>query len=96
MYEGINIMGIKLDYSHQNLKDAKIMLIGGAGFIGHHLALALRDKDADVMVVDHLQVNNIVSSINFNLYDFFLILFNFSTSIRFEISFNSHSGRHHF
>lgn len=69
MYEGINIMGIKLDYSHQNLKDEKIMLIGGAGFIGHHLALALRDKDADVMVVDHLQVNNIVQMLNSSEYD---------------------------
>ena len=44
------------------------MLVGGAGFIGHHLALALREKDADVMVVDHLQVNNIVHMLSSNEY----------------------------
>ena len=57
-------MTTKLDYSKQNLKNEKIMLVGGAGFIGHHLALALREKDANVIVVDHLQVNNIVHILN--------------------------------
>ena len=54
----------KLDYEKESLKDEKIMLIGGAGFIGHHLALALREKDADVIVIDHLQVNNIVQMLS--------------------------------
>ena len=40
------------------------MLIGGAGFIGHHLALALRTKGAEVMVVDNMQVNNIVNIVS--------------------------------
>ena len=39
----------------------RIALIGGGGFIGHHLALALTTQGADVHVVDGLQVNNIVS-----------------------------------
>jgi len=57
-----------MDYSKKDLKSEKIMLVGGAGFIGHHLALALREKDADVMVVDHLQVNNIVHMLSNNEY----------------------------
>ena len=37
------------------------MLIGGSGFIGHHLALELKNKGANVLVLDNLQINNIVS-----------------------------------
>ncbi len=44
-----------------NLKGEKVMLLGGSGFIGHHLALGLRKKNADVIVLDNLQINNIVS-----------------------------------
>jgi len=39
----------------------RIALVGGAGFIGHHLALALRASGADVLVVDSLAVNNFYS-----------------------------------
>ena len=39
----------------------KIVLIGGAGFIGHHLALALAKKGAQVEIVDSLQVNNVLT-----------------------------------
>jgi nucleoside-diphosphate-sugar epimerase len=42
-----------------NIADRRIVLIGGAGFIGHNLALALRKSGADVHVVDGLQVNNL-------------------------------------
>lgn len=38
----------------------KIVLIGGAGFIGHNLALALTVRGADVEIVDSLQVNNLL------------------------------------
>ncbi len=37
----------------------RVVLIGGAGFIGHHLALALKAAGAHVMVVDSLQVNHL-------------------------------------
>ena len=57
-----------LNFEKESLKDEKIMLVGGAGFIGHHLALSLRDKDADVMVVDNLQINNIVQMLSSNEY----------------------------
>ena len=44
-----------------NLKGKRVVLIGGAGFIGHHLALALVQRGADVQVIDSLQVNNLLS-----------------------------------
>ena len=43
------------------LKDRRIAIIGGSGFIGHNLALALKKKGADVHIVDSLQVNNLLS-----------------------------------
>ena len=46
------------------LDGERVMLIGGAGFIGHHLALALRAKGAEVMVVDNMQINNIVKVVS--------------------------------
>lgn len=41
-----------------SLAGQRIALVGGAGFIGHHLALKLKDLDADVYVIDSLMVNN--------------------------------------
>lgn len=43
------------------LQDRRVALVGGAGFIGHNLALALRRRGAVVEVVDSLQVNNLLS-----------------------------------
>jgi nucleoside-diphosphate-sugar epimerase len=37
----------------------RIALIGGAGFIGHNLALALQERGAEPHIVDSLQVNNL-------------------------------------
>lgn len=42
------------------LRDRRVALVGGAGFIGHHLALALAARGAQVHVVDGLQVNNLI------------------------------------
>ena len=39
----------------------RALLIGGAGFIGHNLALALKKNGLEVLVVDGLEVNNLVS-----------------------------------
>lgn len=47
--------------SFNNLKDKRIALVGGAGFIGHHLALKLNELGADVSVIDGLLVNNLLS-----------------------------------
>ena len=42
-----------------DLTGKRIALIGGAGFIGHNLALKLISLGADVHVFDRLQVNNL-------------------------------------
>ncbi len=39
----------------------KIALVGGAGFIGHNLALSLNKKGYDALVIDSLSVNNMLS-----------------------------------
>jgi len=39
----------------------KVVLVGGAGFIGHNLALELVRRGAAVEVIDSLQVNNLLS-----------------------------------
>jgi nucleoside-diphosphate-sugar epimerase len=44
----------------QPLDGRRIAIIGGAGFIGHHLALALAARRAHVEVIDSLQVNNLL------------------------------------
>jgi nucleoside-diphosphate-sugar epimerase len=43
------------------LKDRRIVLIGGAGFIGHNLALSLKEQGAHVEIIDSLQVNNLLA-----------------------------------
>ena len=40
-------------------KGKKVALIGGAGFIGHNLALKLKEVGAIPHVVDSLQVNHL-------------------------------------
>lgn len=45
----------------QTLKNRKIILVGGAGFIGHNMALRLRALGAEVFAVDSLGVNNLYS-----------------------------------
>jgi len=43
------------------VKDKKILIIGGAGFIGHNLALKLKEIGADVCIIDGLIINNLYS-----------------------------------
>jgi len=45
----------------ESIADKKVMLIGGAGFVGHNLAVHLKSLGADVFVVDGLGVNNFMS-----------------------------------
>ncbi len=49
-----------IPYDTVALDGERVMLVGGAGFIGHHLALECRRKGAEVLVVDNMQINNIV------------------------------------
>jgi nucleoside-diphosphate-sugar epimerase len=43
------------------LEGKRVAILGGAGFIGHHLALELVRLGAEVSVVDSLQVNNLIA-----------------------------------
>ena len=43
-----------------NLSEHRVALIGGAGFIGHNMALALKERGAEVEVIDGLEVNHLV------------------------------------
>lgn len=46
------------------LAGRRVLLIGGAGFIGHNMALALKAQGAHVDIVDGLQVNNLTSFVS--------------------------------
>ena len=45
----------------EKIEGRRITLIGGAGFIGHNLALHLHSIGAEVSIIDSLQVNNLAS-----------------------------------
>lgn len=47
----------------QRLTGQRVLLVGGAGFIGHNFALALRELGAEVMVADNLQINNVIDNL---------------------------------
>lgn len=47
--------------SSERLRGKRIALIGGAGFIGHNLALSLARQGAEVSIIDSLHVNNLLS-----------------------------------
>ena len=42
----------------------RISLVGGAGFMGHNLALGLRQAGAEVQVVDNLMFNNLPTNVS--------------------------------
>lgn len=44
-----------------SVRGRRVAVLGGAGFIGHHLALALAERGAEVSVVDALHVNNLLA-----------------------------------
>ncbi len=47
----------------KNLLNDRVLLIGGAGFIGHNLALGLRKSNIPVMVFDNLMVNSLINQL---------------------------------
>ena len=48
----------------QNSHVKKIAIVGGAGFVGHHLGIKLKSKGHSVLIVDNLAINNILSFAN--------------------------------
>jgi len=47
----------------ERLEGVRVMLVGGAGFIGHNLALELAGLGAEVMIVDNLMVNSLIDNV---------------------------------
>ncbi len=48
----------------RNLTGERVALVGGAGFIGHNLAVGLRHYGVDTLVVDNLMQNNLVDNVS--------------------------------
>ncbi len=48
----------------QRLSGEKIALVGGAGFIGHNLAISLQRQGAKVLVLDNLMQNNMLANVS--------------------------------
>ena len=46
------------------MKNKKILLVGGSGFIGHNLSIYLKNKGHEPYIVDSLSVNNLLSFTN--------------------------------
>lgn len=44
------------------LKGQRILLVGGAGFIGHNLGLELAHMGAEVMIADNLMINSLIEN----------------------------------
>lgn len=53
---------IPYDTLKPKLKDQRILLVGGAGFIGHNLALELADMGATVRIADNLMINSLIEN----------------------------------
>jgi len=47
----------------KRLAGERLMLVGGAGFIGHNLALELRRVGVETMIVDNLMVNSLTENV---------------------------------
>lgn len=53
---------ISVETVWKRLEGHRVLLVGGAGFIGHHLALGLRADGVEVMCVDNLMVNSLIDN----------------------------------
>ncbi|MDG2286526.1 MAG: NAD-dependent epimerase/dehydratase family protein, partial [Alphaproteobacteria bacterium] len=53
---------IPFDTVVQKLSGARVLLVGGAGFIGHNLAMLLRANNVETMVLDNMMVNSLVDN----------------------------------
>lgn len=56
----------------RNMSGDRVSLVGGAGFMGHNLALGLRQAGAEVQVVDNMMHNNLLANVSDQNLDPFL------------------------
>jgi len=54
---------IPISTIRDKLAGERVLLVGGAGFIGHNLALELRNLGVETLVLDNLMVNSIVDNV---------------------------------
>lgn len=52
------------DLVKKRMAGERVSLVGGAGFIGHNLALALRHIGVEVQIVDNLMQNNMLANVS--------------------------------
>ena len=52
------------DLIKKRMAGERVSLVGGAGFIGHNLALALRQIGVEVQIVDNLMQNNMLANVS--------------------------------
>jgi len=52
------------DLIKKRMAGERVSLVGGAGFIGHNLALALRAIGVEVQIVDNLMQNNMLANVS--------------------------------
>lgn len=58
--------GLSYESLTKKLASERVMLVGGAGFIGHNLAIELRRQGVETLVVDNLMVNSLVDNAFFD------------------------------
>ena len=55
---------LEMSIDQISLKGEKVLLVGGAGFIGHHLALGLKKVGAEVISLESLALGKLSKTIN--------------------------------
>jgi len=78
------------DLIKKRMAGERVSLVGGAGFIGHNLALALRAIGVEVQIVDNLMQNNMLANVSDKQIDDFRRQLNHNFLVqRFEMMRNA-------
>ena len=67
----------------------RVSLVGGNGFIGHHLALGLKREGHDVLVIDNLMWNNLTDNVTGGIDEFRRSLYHGFLTQRFDMLRNA-------
>lgn len=78
------------DLIKRRMAGERVSLVGGAGFIGHNLALALRQIGVEVQIIDNLMQNNMLANVSDTQIDDFRRQLNHNFLVqRFEMMRNA-------